>query len=63
MLILGRLIYEKGKWMELAKDDVQWQAAVLEVLNLWVLLCLVSFPWSKAAGAWSWPFISVQSRG
>jgi hypothetical protein len=29
---------ETGRWMELAQDHVQWQALVLAVLNLWVLL-------------------------
>jgi hypothetical protein len=30
--------YEDGRWMELAQDHVQWQALVLAVLNLQVLL-------------------------
>jgi hypothetical protein len=30
--------YEDGKWMELAQDRVQWQALVLEMLILGVLL-------------------------
>jgi hypothetical protein len=29
---------EDGRWMELAQDRVQWQALVLAVLNLLVLL-------------------------
>jgi len=29
---------EDGKWMELAQDRVQWQALLLAVLNLLVLL-------------------------
>jgi hypothetical protein len=29
---------EDGRWMELAQDHVQWQALVLAVLNLRVLL-------------------------
>ena len=29
---------EDGSWMELAQDRVQWQALVLAVLNLLVLL-------------------------
>ena len=29
---------EVGRWMELAQDRVQWQALVLAVLNLPVLL-------------------------
>jgi len=29
---------EDGRWMELAQDRVQWQALVLTVLNLLVLL-------------------------
>jgi hypothetical protein len=29
---------EDGRWMELAQDRVQWQALVLAVLNLGVLL-------------------------
>jgi hypothetical protein len=29
---------ENGRWMELAQDRVQWQALVLAVLNLLVLL-------------------------
>ena len=29
---------EVGRWMELAEDRVQWQALVLVVLNLLVLL-------------------------
>jgi hypothetical protein len=30
--------YEDGRWMELAEDRVQWQALLLAVLNLLVLL-------------------------
>jgi hypothetical protein len=30
--------YEDGRWMELAEDRVQWQALLLAVLNLRVLL-------------------------
>ena len=29
---------EDGRWMELAQDRVQWQALVLAVLNLLILL-------------------------
>jgi len=36
--IAGRLRCESGRWIELAQDDIQWQAVVLAVLNLWVLL-------------------------
>jgi len=32
------LILECGRWIELAQDRVQWQALVLAVLNLRVLL-------------------------
>jgi hypothetical protein len=44
MAYLIRKIYvreigcEDGRWMELAQDRVQWQALVLAVLNLLVLL-------------------------
>jgi hypothetical protein len=33
---LVRLGCEDGRWMELAKDHVQWQALVLAVLNLYL---------------------------
>jgi hypothetical protein len=35
---LGKIGCEDGSWMELAEDRVQWQALVLAVLNLLVLL-------------------------
>jgi hypothetical protein len=35
---LSEICGEDGRWMELAKDRVQWQALVLAVLNLGVLL-------------------------
>jgi hypothetical protein len=33
-----KMVCEDGRWMELAQDHVQWQALVLAVLNLRVLL-------------------------
>jgi hypothetical protein len=33
-----RKVRQGGKWMELAQDRVQWQALVLAVLNLLVLV-------------------------
>jgi hypothetical protein len=35
---LGEIVYEDGRWVELAQDRVQWRAFVLAVLNLRVLL-------------------------
>jgi hypothetical protein len=35
---LNEMGCEDGRWMELAQDHVQWQALVLAVLNLGVLL-------------------------
>jgi hypothetical protein len=35
---LREICCEDGRWMELAEDRVQWQALVLAVLNLLVLL-------------------------
>jgi hypothetical protein len=35
---LREICCEDGRWMELAQDRVQWQALVLVVLNLRVLL-------------------------
>jgi hypothetical protein len=35
---LSEIVCEDGRWMELAQDHVQWQALVLVVLNLQVLL-------------------------
>jgi hypothetical protein len=35
---LEEICCEDGRWMELAQDCVQWQALVLAVLNLQVLL-------------------------
>jgi hypothetical protein len=35
---LREIGYEDGRWMELVQDHVQWQAMVLAVLNLGVLL-------------------------
>ena len=35
---LMEIVCVDGKWMELAQDPVQWQALVLAVLNLLVLL-------------------------
>jgi hypothetical protein len=35
---LSEIGCEVGRWMELAQDRVQWQALVLAVLNLLVLL-------------------------
>jgi hypothetical protein len=35
---LRKIRCEEGRWMELAQDRVQWQALVLAVLNLRVLL-------------------------
>jgi hypothetical protein len=35
---LREICCEDGRWMELAQDPVQWQALVLAVLNLRVLL-------------------------
>jgi hypothetical protein len=35
---LSKIGCEDGRWMELAQDRVQWQALVLTVLNLLVLL-------------------------
>jgi hypothetical protein len=35
---LREICCEDGRWMELAQDLVQWQALVLAVLNLRVLL-------------------------
>jgi hypothetical protein len=37
-MILRQIGCEDGRWMELAQDHVQWQALVLAVLNLLVLL-------------------------
>jgi hypothetical protein len=37
-LDLSEICCEGGSWMELAQDRVQWQALVLAVLNLGVLL-------------------------
>jgi hypothetical protein len=34
---------DDGRWMELAQDRVQWQALVLAVLNLRVLLSVREF--------------------
>ena len=34
----GNLLENDSRWMELAQDRVQWQASVLAVLNLLVLL-------------------------
>jgi hypothetical protein len=35
---LREICCEDGRWMKLAHDSVQWQALVLAVLNLRVLL-------------------------
>jgi hypothetical protein len=35
---LREICCEDGRWMKLAQDRVQWQALVLAVLNLRVLL-------------------------
>jgi hypothetical protein len=35
---LREICCEDGRWMELAQDPVQWQALVLAVLKLRVLL-------------------------
>ena len=35
---VGEIGFGDGRWMELAEDRVQWQALVLVVLNLLVLL-------------------------
>jgi hypothetical protein len=35
---LREIYCEDGRWMELAQDRVQWQALVLAVLNLRILL-------------------------
>ena len=35
---LREIGYEDGGWMELTQDRVQWQALVLVVLNILVLL-------------------------
>jgi hypothetical protein len=37
-MIIREICYEDEKWVELGQDCVQWQALVLVVLNLWVLL-------------------------
>jgi hypothetical protein len=35
---LKEIVCEDGRWMELAQDRVQWQALVLAVMTLLVLL-------------------------
>jgi hypothetical protein len=35
---LSEINGEDGRWMELARDGVQWHAFILALLNVWVLV-------------------------
>ena len=37
-VVIWKIRFQDGRWMELAQDRVQWQALVLAALNLLVLL-------------------------
>ena len=70
-MYLREISCEDGSWMELVQDCVQWQALVLAVLKLLVLLAdsrLVSWllTWTlqkeavRMGGGWNWFRIKSQ---